>query len=77
MLELLLIIFVVIPILYWLDVLFFSDRKDEISAEITKPKLNKFSNQSIPDEIRKYKKMFEEGVIDKEEYKKKKKELLK
>jgi len=77
MLELLLLIFVVIPIFYGLDVLFFSDRKDKISAEITKPKLNKFSNQSIPDEIRKYKKLFEEGVIDKEEYKKKKKELLK
>ena len=77
MLELLLIIVVLIPILYGLDVFFFSDRKDEISVEITKPKLNKFSNQSIPDEIRKYKKLFEEGVIDKEEYKKKKKELLK
>ena len=77
MLELLLIIVVLIPILYGLDVFFFSDRKDEISVEITKPKLNKFSNQSIPDEIRKYKKLFEEEVIDKEEYEKKKKELLK
>jgi len=76
MIELLLLILVLIPIIYWADSFFFSNKKDEISAPISKPKLKKFSNQSIPDEIRKYKVLLDKGVINKDEYQKLKNELL-
>jgi uncharacterized membrane protein len=76
MLYIILIIFVFVPLLYFVDALFFSDKRKEISAEIYKPDLDKYKKESKPDELRKYHNLFKKGMLDEKEYEKIKKKLL-